>query len=58
VKIVWTEPALQDLRNIFEYIAEDNPKAARALLTEIKARVGVLTNQPQLGRVGKGRRNA
>jgi toxin ParE1/3/4 len=53
VKIVWTEPALQDLRDIFEYIAEDNPKAARALLTEIKGRVGVLVNQPQLGRAGR-----
>lgn len=53
MKIVWTEPARQDLRAIFEYLAEDNPKAARALLTEIKVRVGVLVNQPQLGRAGR-----
>jgi toxin ParE1/3/4 len=53
VKIVWTEPARQDLRDIFEYIAEANPKAARALLVEIKERVGVLESQPQLGRAGK-----
>jgi len=25
VKLVWTEPARQDLRDIFSYIAEENP---------------------------------
>jgi len=29
MKIVWTVPTRQDLRDIFTYIAEDNPKAAR-----------------------------
>jgi len=53
VRIVWTEPARQDLRDIFEYIATENPKAARALLAEIKARVSVLIDQPQLGREGR-----
>jgi len=53
VRIVWTEPARQDLRDIFEYIAEANPKSARTLLAEIKARVGVLIDQPQLGREGR-----
>ncbi|MGZ5075994.1 MAG: type II toxin-antitoxin system RelE/ParE family toxin, partial [Methylobacter sp.] len=38
MKIVWSEPARQDLRDIFLYIAEENPKAARALLSEIKER--------------------
>jgi toxin ParE1/3/4 len=53
VKILWTEPARQDLREIFSYIAEENPNAARALLTEIKERVGVLQNNPQIGRTGR-----
>jgi plasmid stabilization system protein ParE len=53
VKIVWIEPARQDLRDIFEYIAEDNSKAARSLLAELKERVCVLVNKPQLGRLGK-----
>jgi toxin ParE1/3/4 len=53
VKIVWTEPARQDLQEIFSYIAEENPRAARALLAEIKERVGVLIDQPQLGRAGR-----
>lgn len=53
MKIVWTEPARQDLRGIFEYIAEENPKAARSFLSEIKERVCVLVDEPQLGRVGR-----
>ena len=53
MKIVWTEPARQDLQEIFEYITEENPKAARTLLAEIKARVGVLIDQPLLGRAGR-----
>ncbi len=53
MKIVWTEPARQDLREIFTYIAEENPRAARALLAEIKDRVGVLVSQPQLGSAGR-----
>ena len=53
MKIAWTEPARQDLREIFAYIAEENPRAARALLAEIKERVTVLQNNPQLGRKGR-----
>ncbi len=53
MKIVWTEPVRQDLREIFTYIAEENPRAARALLSEIKERVNVLTNNPEIGRIGR-----
>ncbi|MDP2204512.1 MAG: type II toxin-antitoxin system RelE/ParE family toxin [Methylicorpusculum sp.] len=53
MNIVWTEPSRQDLRGIFEFIAENNPKAARSLLIEIKVRVSVLVDEPQLGRVGR-----
>lgn len=52
MKIVWTEPAREDLRNIFEYIAEENPKAARILLGKIKERATVLQDNPLIGRVG------
>jgi plasmid stabilization system protein ParE len=45
VKIVWTKPARQDLREIFAYIAEEKPRAARALLAEIKERVTVLNQR-------------
>lgn len=53
MKIVWTEPARQDLREIFTYIAEENPNAARRLLAEIKERAVLLQSNPQLGRTGR-----
>jgi addiction module RelE/StbE family toxin len=53
VKLVWTEPARQDLREIFTFIAEENPNAARRLLAEIKERAVLLQDNPQLGRAGR-----
>jgi addiction module RelE/StbE family toxin len=53
VKLVWTEPARQDLREIFTYITEENPNAARRLLAEIKERAVLLQDNPQLGRAGR-----
>lgn len=53
MKIVWTAPARKDLLETFEYIAEENTNASRALLAEIKERVTVLQNNPQLGRKGR-----
>jgi toxin ParE1/3/4 len=53
VKIVWTEPARQDLRQVFEYIAEDSPKAASKLLAVIKERAVLLQNNPHMGRTGR-----
>jgi toxin ParE1/3/4 len=53
VKIVWTEPARNDLRDIFIYISEENPNAARRLLSEIKERAVLLQDNPLLGRMGR-----
>jgi addiction module RelE/StbE family toxin len=53
MKIVWSEPARQDLRDIFTYIAEDNPNAARTLLNEIKECAVLLQDNPLLGRLGR-----
>jgi len=53
VKIVWSEPARQDLRDIFLYIAEDNPNAARVLLSEIKERAILFQDNPLIGRIGR-----
>lgn len=53
VKIVWTEPACQDLRDIFTCIAEDNPDAAQTPLTEIKERAVLLQDNPRLGHMGR-----
>lgn len=53
MKIVWTEPARQDLRQVFEYIAEDNPKAAGKLLLVIKVRAVLLQANPHMGKMGR-----
>ena len=53
MKIVWTEPARQDLREIFEYIANENPNAARRLLGQIKEQALILIDNPQIGRAGR-----
>jgi toxin ParE1/3/4 len=42
-----------DLREIFIYISNDKPKAARVLLDTIKKRVELLKENPRLGRLGR-----
>lgn len=53
MKIVWSEPARQDLREIFDYIANENPNAARRLFGEIKEQALILIGNPQIGRAGR-----
>jgi toxin ParE1/3/4 len=48
-EIIWTEPALNDLQALAEYIALDNPGAASRLVGRIFSRVGQLRAQPELG---------
>ena len=45
----WTEPALADLDAIVDYIALDNPEAARALIRRVFAHVERLVEQPESG---------
>ena len=48
-KVVWTEPALSDLDAIADYIALDNPRAARALVQRVFAHVEQLAAHPKSG---------
>ncbi|WP_082926075.1 type II toxin-antitoxin system RelE/ParE family toxin [Halomonas sp. G11] len=50
-EVVWTEPALQELDAIAEYIALDNPTAASELVQEVFDKTERLENFPQSGRV-------
>jgi len=47
--IHWRKAAAEDLAEIVDYIACDNPVAAIRLLEEILARVESLTRHPKLG---------
>jgi len=50
-KIIWTEPALEDLNALAEYIALDNPEASSGLVRRVFAHVELLSAQPELGPV-------
>ncbi|WP_026376326.1 type II toxin-antitoxin system RelE/ParE family toxin [Aestuariibacter salexigens] len=50
-QIKWTEPALEDLNEIAEYIALDNPNASKKLVKTIFETVSRLKEFPLSGRV-------
>ncbi len=50
-RVIWAEPALQDLDRIADYIALDKPDAARKLVQKVFASVGKLQRFPRMGSV-------
>ncbi|MRJ41314.1 MULTISPECIES: type II toxin-antitoxin system RelE/ParE family toxin [Idiomarinaceae] len=50
-EVIWTEPALQELDAIAEYIALDNPAAASDLVKEVFGKTERLENFPKSGRI-------
>lgn len=48
-EVIWTEPALNDLDAIADYIALDIPEAARRLVQKIFEHVDHLQIHPKLG---------
>lgn len=51
--VEWRQAARDDLRSIFDYIAEYNPAAALALLEEIETKVGRLRDRAKAYRPGR-----
>lgn len=49
--VVWTNPALEDLRGIFEYIKRDSERYAKHVAQEIVERCHILQRFPRIGRV-------
>ena len=49
-RLIWTEPALDDLDCVAEYIALDNPVAAGRLVERVFARVAQLERFPKSGK--------
>ena len=47
--LIWTEPALHDLHAIADYIALDDPQAARGLVQRVFRHVEQLVEQPESG---------
>ena len=50
-RIIWTEPAIQDLDAIAEYISLDKPLAASRFIQRVFARVDQLVDHPKSGSV-------
>ena len=48
-QVVWAEPAVSDLEAIADYIALDNPLAARALVQRVIGHVEQLATHPLSG---------
>ena len=50
MRLTWSATALSHLREARDFIAQDNPDAADALVTQIAARAETLQRFPQAGR--------
>lgn len=48
-EVIWTEPALSDLDAIADYIALENPEAARKLVQKVFQHVEHLEEHPDMG---------
>ena len=48
-EVIWTEPALSDLDAIADYIALENPAAARAFVRRVFDHVDQLIDHPRSG---------
>jgi len=53
MKVLWSLEARQDLREVYLYLAAENPDAARALHQRIKQAVALLRENPHIGRPGR-----
>jgi len=49
-RIIWTEPALQELDEIADYISLDNPTAAKNVVRKAFDRVDHLADHPKSGK--------
>lgn len=52
-ELEWKAPAVADLMAIVDYISDDNPDAALALMEEIQNKVAQLTAHPKRCRPGR-----
>lgn len=48
-KLTWTAEAEKWLKDIYNYIAEDNPLAAQKVVSEIYDKAQLLLEQPEIG---------
>jgi len=49
----YTTLAIQDMRQAYAYIAENNPQSAQAIIERIEKGIDMLCAHPNLGRLGR-----
>jgi plasmid stabilization system protein ParE len=50
VKVVWTQRALDDLKDIGDYISKDSFKFAKITLEKLVETASIIENNPLIGR--------
>ncbi|MBF8272993.1 MAG: addiction module toxin, RelE/StbE family [Magnetococcales bacterium] len=53
MKLVWYKRAILDLKNVYQYIGQDNSKAAEVVATRIRESTAKLKEFPAQGRPGR-----
>lgn len=53
MRLRWTQLALGDFENAHDYIAQDNPKAAREIAERVLEATRRLLDYPHIGRIGE-----
>ena len=53
MKLKWTRLSLQDMQNLYEYIAGDNLRAAKKIISRIREAADKLKIYPHMGKAGR-----
>jgi toxin ParE1/3/4 len=53
MKLVFDDQAIADIENIYHWIAQDSPAAARAVVERLFSSIELLSSFPFMGRVGR-----
>jgi len=48
--VIWTRPAIADLRSIHDFIAHDSPFYAKKVVHDIREKTGILQQLPNVGK--------
>ena len=51
VQITWTDGAIDDLNQVYQYIAYDSPQQAQSFVNQIYTKVQTLKKFPRIGRI-------
>jgi toxin ParE1/3/4 len=53
MKVIWTRPALRELEAIADFIARQNPRAAKRVTDRVLTHAATLGERPYIGRPGR-----